>query len=118
MDLEDVFRLKFKKNEVGCEYTFSITLHKHDSAVSFYTSDINVYENLIMILKKFCILEDFSKKYDLLDFIGSGYFASVYLAKNRETNQKFAAKIIKKNDEAFKANQVKYFNIFKIINYL
>ena len=62
---------------------------------------------LLQILRKYCVLTDFSKNYEIVKFLGQGHFAEVYSVENFETKQKFAAKIFKKNSEVFSKSSVK-----------
>ena len=77
-----------------------------ENFITFALNDQKIYSELVQTLKKFCILEHFAQKYELLKFLGSGYFADVYLAKVRATNELFAAKIIKKTEKKFIHNKV------------
>lgn len=87
-------------------YKFHITLQKTENFLIFASNNLKIYSEFCQILKKFCILEQFTQKYELVKFLGSGFFAEVHLAKVRATNELFAAKIIKKTDKKFIHNKV------------
>lgn len=70
---------------------------------------VETNENFITlheILKKFCVLSNFSTEYETLQFLGKGHFAEVYSVLNVSTRKKFAAKIMQKTSEKFKKNSV------------
>ena len=92
------------------DYTFYITLQKSDNYLTFASCDQKIYRDLIQALRKFCILEDFVQNYEMLDHLGSGHFSNVYLAKNKITNQFFAAKVINKTEEKFQHDKVSIFS--------
>ena len=88
------------------QYKFHITLQKMENYLTLASNDPNIYSEFVLALKNFCVLENFTQNYELLQFLGAGHFADVYLAKNKITDQLFAAKIIKKKDEKFIHNKV------------
>ena len=77
-----------------------------ENYLTFASNDPKIYSEFVLALKNFCVLENFTQNYELLQFLGAGHFADVYLAKNKITDQLFAAKIIKKKDEKFIHNKV------------
>ena len=62
------------------------------------------------ILKQFCVLSNFSLDYEILEFLGKGYFAEVYSVRNLLTKKIFAAKMFEKDSEKNKKNAVPNIN--------
>ena len=113
-----MFKLSWKENKENLEYPFLITLEKGENYFVIGTPDILLFKGLLESLKKFCVLEGFYQEYDIIEKLGSGHFASVYLVKHKETGKKFAAKVIKKNSSEFQKTMVIFFNfLINIIIY-
>lgn len=70
-----------------------------------------LFKGLVAALKKICVLESFSHDYNISELLGTGHFASVYLVSHKESGEKFAAKVIKKNSEEFVKNKVIFFSV-------
>lgn len=105
MNLEDLFSLKYYKEDFF-EYPHHIILQKNENTINFATSSKKSFEELFTILKKYCILDDFNLKYEILEKLGSGYFSIVFEARNKSNGKEFAAKIITKNKEFYQHMQV------------
>jgi len=106
LDLDKIFTLKWRKTEGSSDFAFLITLQKSDNYLTFGISDTVLFRDFYDILKKLCILDGFHSHYDVIETLGSGHFASVFLVHHKETSEKFAAKIFQKNNEDFKQNKV------------
>ena len=72
----------------------------------FFLEDQNTFNKLLEILKKLCVLINFSSDYEISGFLGKGHFAEVYSVKRRETEKLFAAKIFKKQSDIFQKGKV------------
>ena len=107
--MEKIFRLSWKENNEISEYPFLMTLRKGESYFIIGTSNAVLFKELKEALKKMCVLEDFSNYYDIFERLGTGHFASVYLVRDKESKNKFAAKVIKKNSCEFQKNKVIFF---------
>ena len=57
------------------------------------------FKALFEILKKFCVLSNFSDDFEMLGFLGKGHFAEVHSVEKISTKKKFAAKFFKKGSE-------------------
>lgn len=112
-----MFKLNWKENKENLEYPFLITLEKEEYYFVIGTPDILLFKGLKEALKKCCVLEGFYQDYHILEKLGSGHFASVYLVKHKETGEKFAAKIINKNSDEFQKIMVINFLINVINNF-
>lgn len=87
-------------------YVISITKNCHFLVMMM--NEKNVFEKILEILKKVCILKNFSEDYAVGEFLGAGHFAKVHLVTNKITKQKFAAKILSKTTENFNKEKVLY----------
>ena len=98
--MEKIFRLRLKEKNECSEYPFLLTLQKDDNYFVIGTPDSVLFKGLVAALKNCCVLEGFSHDYNISELLGTGHFASVYLAIHKESGEKFAAKVIKKNCDA------------------
>jgi len=109
LNLEELLSLEIWEIKGVDGNSYVIKLQKNGTLISFSTCDKNLHEELTQKLKKVCILHDFSGNYEILDHLGTGHFAQVFLSKNYKTSQNFAAKIIKKSAKDFKKQKVSLF---------
>ena len=119
LDLEEMYQLSYTK-DISKPLKYNLALKKFDSFETFSTNESTIFENFLMTLKQYCILPDFSKDYDLLNLIGSGFFAKVYRVRSKLSKQIFAAKVFNKTEENFsllKVNNFYIINLFLMLYY-
>ena len=79
-----MFQMKYWKNEVNTsEFSNMISLTKFKNSIFIGTNDNQLFADFVLILKQFCILDNFSQEYEMLDLLGSGHFAHVYLVRHK-----------------------------------
>lgn len=104
--MEELFCLKYEIQNGN----FIVFLTKRDFIIEFATASQKVFEDIWAILKKKCILGNFSDDYECEELLGSGHFSTVYAAKRKSKNLiKFAAKFISKKTSKFKKEKVCFF---------
>ena len=86
--------------------THYLTFMKNKFNLMVYVEKEEDFAELFTILKKYCILSNFSSTYEILEFLGKGHFAEVYSVVNISNKKKFAAKLIETECESFKNNSV------------
>ena len=77
-------------------YPFSIIYSNHEKI--YYAPDNESKNKWVIKLKTAINYEDLNDKYIIMNQIGKGRFASVYLGFNKKTNKKVAIKILDKNE--------------------
>lgn len=88
------------------DFLYYFALRKGVKCRFFYINEWQKFIKIMNILKKYCILHNFYKKYEVKDFLGSGHFADVYSVKKNSEEKLYAAKIIQTNVQAFQKNKV------------
>lgn len=73
-----------------------LRLIKNKKYEELWSDDEPTLRKWYEILGKFCVYSNFRSDYDISTLLGKGNFAKVYLVENKETKQKFAAKIFDK----------------------
>lgn len=111
INLEDIYRLNYCEGNTNTDYPFSISLFKFDHYLTLYTSSRKNYEDFLQSVKRFSVLSGFHDEYEILQMLGNGHFASVYMVQKKKTFEYFAAKIIRKNTPSFEQQKV-FFAIF------
>lgn len=88
------------------DYSFYFTFEKANISKFFFLNDYHTFEKIMAILKNYCIMRNFNKKYEIIQYLGRGHFAEVFSAKNKANKQIYAVKIFQKKTEKFQKNQV------------
>lgn len=87
-----------------------LTFMKREFNWMIFVQNTDNFIALNEILKNFCVLSNFSLDYEILEFLGKGYFAEVYSVRNLFTKKTFAAKLFEKDSEKIKKNAVPNIN--------
>ena len=95
-----------KKQNIDSKKQYCITLKKGNFNWKFSVALQQTFKALSEILKKFCVLSNFSSDFKILNLLGKGHFAEVYSVENIWTRKIFAAKFLEKRSEKFKNNLV------------
>ena len=112
--------LKGFHNLLGCYVTLdkenlkiddNITLHsfkmiKNGVTKNYYTLSRESVEKWVEVLNKALGNHQINEKYEFLKEIGKGSYGKVYLSKDRNTNEKVAIKILKKEKMSTKVLQM------------
>ena len=87
-------------------YQNYISLERLQKSWIFFIENFDNFLKLIQVLKKLCVLTNFSIDYEIFDMLGKGHFAEVYSVKNKVNQQFYAAKIFNKESDVIKKNIV------------
>lgn len=92
-------RLHYQEHEVAVwkDYKYSLTFVRNRKFTEIFTDNQDTFKEWIQVLRLLTIQTDFHLRYKVLKMIGKGSFARVYLAKNNETDEKFAIKAFNKD---------------------
>jgi len=75
---------------------FGFSLSRNDITFEFYSTQKQVAEDWIEVLKEICVLSTFHDDYKALKMIGRGSFAKVYLVESKATGKMYAVKAFTK----------------------
>ncbi len=85
------FKIKIRLDD------FEIILNNGYNYCSLYFTDKSLLEEFKKWFRLLCISTKFEDKYEKMEKVGMGAFASVYKVKNKQTGRLYAAKIFDTN---------------------
>lgn len=97
LDIKNCF-IKKSKRKINNIIYYYLKFSKWRSYEILYHKDKKVIKNWYNLLKKHCILLNFSKKFNYISKLGTGNFGKVYLVEKIKSKKKYAVKIIKKSE--------------------
>lgn len=85
---------------------YVVSLERNGNNWVFFVDNQKIYFNLVEILRKYCVLSDFSSDFETNQILGKGHFAEVFSVREKKTQKCFAAKIIKKEGDGYEKSKV------------
>ena len=105
-----MFRVRCSIDENGRNgrYPYHLIFEKMGKHWTLYVKDRNIFNELFKMIRKYCVLTNFSQIYDTLGFLGKGHFAEVFGAQKKNSKKRFAVKMFKKDGDSFQKNKVNH----------
>ena len=95
-----------KYQDIDSKKQYYITFKKGNFNWTFSVALQQTFKALFEILKKLCVLSNFSSDFKILELLGKGHFATVYSVENVWNQKIFAAKFLEKRSDKFKNHSV------------
>ena len=96
LDIKNCF-IKKSKKVINNKVYYYLKFSKIGSYEILFHKDKKIIKKWYNLLKKYCILLNFSRKYKILSKLGTGNFGRVYLVEKIKSKIKYAVKVIKKS---------------------
>ena len=97
---------------------YILRLIKKSDWFEFYTTKESAFETWKEALSKYCIQEEFSSKFKVLEVLGKGAYGTVHLVENKKTLERFAAKAFEKKRMKKSSKRLLLMNEIRILRRL